>query len=96
MMIREGIGSEYLNEVQYQLTEKDISFRLPQNLSNDYSFYKGSMSNHSEMYRHLSNALEGKDDSFANAYDGLRTVEAIEKIYKAVGASISAIPDSAV
>lgn len=88
------IGGEYLNEIQYQLTESEISFGLPQNLQNDYSFYKGSMSNHAEMYRHLLRALEGKDDSFANAYDGLRTVEAIEKIYQAVGASIAGIPDS--
>jgi hypothetical protein len=34
-------------------------------------------------------ALENKESDFANAFDGLRTVEAIEKIYKA----ITPIPD---
>ena len=82
------IGGEYLNEIQYQLLEEDIAFDLPRNDSNDYSSYKGSMSNHAEVYQHLLKALNGEDNSFANAYDGLRTVEAIEKIYKAVDSSI--------
>jgi UDP-N-acetyl-2-amino-2-deoxyglucuronate dehydrogenase len=82
------IGGEYLNEVQYQLMENNIQFSPSQNLSNDYSSYKGSMSNHTEVYQHLVKALNKEDDSFANAYDGLKTVEAIEKIYKAVDTSI--------
>lgn len=78
------IGGEYLNEVQYQLMESANKFAVPENLSNDYSTYKGSMSNHTEVYRHLLKALKGEDKSFANAFDGLKTVEAIEKIYKAM------------
>jgi hypothetical protein len=42
------------------------------------------MSNHKEVYDHLIYALENKENDFANAFDGLRTVEAIEKIYKAI------------
>ena len=42
------------------------------------------MSNHEEVYEHLVESLEMPSTSFANAYDGLKTVEAIEKIYKAV------------
>jgi len=78
------VGGEYLNEVQYQLTENNSKFELPQNLSNNYSTYKGSMSNHAEVYQHLLKALSNEDNSFANAFDGLKTVEAIEKIYRAV------------
>ncbi len=78
------IGGEYLNEVQYLLLESDHEFAAPQNSSNDYFNYKGSMSNHTEVYRHLLQALNKEEAGFANAYDGLKTVEAIEKIYKAV------------
>jgi hypothetical protein len=70
--------------VQYQSLENELELCLPKNLSNDYSSYKGSMSNHAEVYRHLIKALDHGDKSFANAYDGLKTSEAIEKIYKAV------------
>jgi len=78
------LGGEYLNEVQYQVMENNTKFNLPRNSSNDYSTYKGSMSNHDKVYEHLVKALDKKDASFANAYDGLKTIEAIEKIYKAV------------
>jgi predicted dehydrogenase len=78
------IGGEYLNEVQYQSTENDIQFVAKQNTANDYLSYKGSISKHDEVYRHLIKALNKTDTLFANAYDGLRTVETIEKIYKAV------------
>jgi UDP-N-acetyl-2-amino-2-deoxyglucuronate dehydrogenase len=83
------IGGEYLNEVQYRLTETDVQFGPSQNPSNDYASYKGSMSNHAEVYRHLLKALNREDNSFANAYDGLKTVEAIEMIYKAVDRSMA-------
>jgi predicted dehydrogenase len=82
------IGGEYLNEVQYQLMEKAIDFKSPENASNDYSSYKGSMSNHAEVYKHLLKALDEGDTSFASAYDGLKSVELIEKIYKELGAPI--------
>ena len=83
------VGGEYLNEVQYHSLEKDMEFTQPVNPSNEYTAYKGSMSNHKEVYDHLLLALENKENDFANAFDGLRTVEAIEKIYKA----ITPIPD---
>ena len=47
---------------------------------------KGSMSNHKEVYDNLVKALEHQDHPFTSAFDGLKTVEAIEKIYKAVNA----------
>ncbi|HJW16262.1 MAG TPA: Gfo/Idh/MocA family oxidoreductase, partial [Flavisolibacter sp.] len=78
------LGGEYLNEVQYQSLENEIDFNTHVKPSNEYNFYKGSMSNHKEVYEHLLYALENKENDFANAFDGLRTVEAIEKIYKAI------------
>jgi UDP-N-acetyl-2-amino-2-deoxyglucuronate dehydrogenase len=78
------LGGEYLNEVQYQSLENESDFNSSGKPSNEYTSYKGSMSNHKEVYDHLLLALENKESDFANAFDGLRTVEAIEKIYKAI------------
>ena len=77
-------GGEYLNELKYSETETEFEFLKTQGAANDYSFYKGSMSNHKEVYENLVESLNNDQHPFTNAFDGLRTVEAIEKIYKAV------------
>ena len=79
-----SLGGAYLNEIKYQNIEKEFVFNQPQQLSNDYGFYNGSMSNHKEVYDNLVKAIEDDEHSFTNAFDGLKTVEAIEKIYKAI------------
>jgi UDP-N-acetyl-2-amino-2-deoxyglucuronate dehydrogenase len=53
-------------------------------MANDYVFYKGSMSNHDKVYENLLMALADERHPFTSAEDGLRTVEAIEKIYHSV------------
>jgi UDP-N-acetyl-2-amino-2-deoxyglucuronate dehydrogenase len=78
------IGGEYMNKVEYQLME-DAQLSVPDTGSaNDYGFYKGSMSNHDKVYENLLIALENDNHPFTHAADGLKTVETIEKIYKAV------------
>ena len=78
------IGGPYLNEIKYQNMKQPlyVENNLPE--ANNYHFYNGSMSNHNEVYENLIDALENDKGSFTNAYDGLKTVEAIEKIYKAI------------
>ena len=78
------IGGEYMNKIEYQLSGQDQADVLATGNANDYGFYKGSMSNHDKIYENLVKALNDDNHPFANALDGLRTVEAIEKIYKAV------------
>jgi predicted dehydrogenase len=78
------LGGEYLNEVQYSETEVSVPFSLPQKSANEYEQYKGSMSHHKEVYDQLIQVLDNNDQSFTGAYDGLKTVETIEKIYKAI------------
>lgn len=78
------IGGEYMNKLEYQLIDQyqlDISGG---GNANDYGFYKGSMSNHDKIYENLVKALKADDHPFANAGDGLKTVETIERIYKSV------------
>ncbi|MGE5521862.1 MAG: Gfo/Idh/MocA family protein [Candidatus Dadabacteria bacterium] len=77
------LGGEYLNEVQYVSAETDPGLISSEVKANDYQFYKGSMSNHKEVYDHLLKVLDHDDLSFTDAYDGLKTVETIESIYNA-------------
>jgi hypothetical protein len=81
------IAGGYMNKIEYQLIE-DLKPDIPETGSaNDYGFYKGSMSNHDKVYENLIKALQDEDHPFSNAYDGLKTVEAIEKIYNSVSLS---------
>jgi predicted dehydrogenase len=75
------IGGEYLNKIDYQLTESEINTSELLNAANDYGFYQGSMSNHDKVYENLVKALADPSHPFTDAQEGLRTVEAIEMIY---------------
>ena len=76
------IGGQYLNELEYQLIENYTIENLPKgNTANDYGTYTGSMSNHDKVYQNLIDVLLHGGSTYANAYDGLKTVEIIEKIY---------------
>lgn len=81
------IGGEYMNKVEYELTEK-VRLNTPDNgNANDYGTYKGSMSNHDKVYENLLLALKDGSHPFSNAMDGLKTVETIERIYNSVSLS---------
>ena len=76
------IGGEYLNELEYQNIEGTTLSNLGcGNPANSYGFYQGSMSNHDKVYEHLLLALKNPQHEFASAFDGMKTVEIIEKIY---------------
>lgn len=76
------IGGPYLNELSYQRI-KDFSIRdLPAgNPANDYGAYRGTMSNHDKVYDNVIAVLAGHEKIATNAFEGLKTVEIIEKIY---------------
>ena len=81
------IGGEYMNKVEYQLSGLAPLIIPETGLANDYGYYKGSMSNHDKVYENLVKALKDDNHLFANAADGLKTVETIEKIYNSVSLS---------
>lgn len=82
------IGGEYLNELEYQNVEGYTIEDLPiGNHANDYGTYQGSMSNHDKVYDNLIDTLTNKASISASALEGFKTVEVIEKIYKAAEAS---------
>ena len=81
------VGGQYLNELEYCNIEGIDKPELPQgNPANGYGFYQGSMSNHDKVYENLILALQNPRHEFASAQDGLKTVEIIERIYKAPSA----------
>lgn len=68
------IGGENLNEVQFLQMGNPLSFP---------TYQRENWSNHSEVYDHLMKAMKESGSNFPDVYEGLKTVETIEKIYKA-------------
>lgn len=76
------IGGQYLNELEYQNIENFEFKDLPKgNTANNYGNYVGSMSNHDKIYENLVDVLNNGSSISANAFEGLKTVEIIDKIY---------------
>lgn len=76
------IGGQYLNELEYQNIEGfEISGLPPGNPPNNYGHYVGSMSNHDKVYANLIDVLQNGGTIATNGFEGMKTVEIIEKIY---------------
>ena len=80
------IGGQYLNVLEYQMFRDNYRISgLPESRpANDYGFYQGSMSNHEKVYENVLEVLYNGGTIVANAYEGMKTVEIIEKIYKSM------------
>ncbi|MBS1778690.1 MAG: Gfo/Idh/MocA family oxidoreductase [Bacteroidetes bacterium] len=78
------IGGQYLNELEYQNIENYKIDNLPEgNKANNYGNYQGSMSNHDKVYENLIDVLTNNASISTSAFEGLKTVEIIDKIYSA-------------
>jgi UDP-N-acetyl-2-amino-2-deoxyglucuronate dehydrogenase len=76
------IGGQYLNELEYQRIEGVKIENLPKgNKPNNYGEYQGSMSNHDLIYKNLVDVFQNGAEISANMFEGLKTVEIIDKIY---------------
>jgi predicted dehydrogenase len=76
------IGGQYLNEMEYQDIEGyKIENLPPGNPPNNYGQYQGSMSNHDKVYQNVIEVLQGNGIIAANGFEGLKTVEIIDRIY---------------
>lgn len=78
------VGGQYLNVLEYQAIDgyeiKDLPESRP---ANEYGFYQGSMSNHDKVYQNVIDVLGGRARIATTAEEGKKTVEIIEKIYRA-------------
>lgn len=78
------IGGEYLNTIDYAEFQDAVLSVLPAGADvNDYGTYRGSMSNHDQVYQNLVATLQKGTPFYADTMDGLKTVAIIEKIYQA-------------
>jgi len=76
------IGGQYLNELEYQRIEGVEIKDLPKgNTANNYGKYQGSMSNHDKVYENVVEVLTKDGVISANGFEGLKTVEIIDRIY---------------
>lgn len=79
------IGGQYLNELEYQNIENFKFKDLPEgNKANEYGHYQGSMSNHDKVYENLVDVLQNGSAISTNSFEGLKTVEIIDKIYQQI------------
>lgn len=78
------IGGQYLNELEYQSFDGFEIKDLPKgNPANNYGQYQGSMSNHDKVYENVIEVLTKGGVIATNGFEGLKTVEIIDKIYQA-------------
>ncbi len=77
------VGGQYLNKLEYQHIEDfEIGELSPGNPANEYGEYQGSMSNHDKVYENVIEVLTNKGVIATNGFEGLKTVEIIDKIYR--------------
>lgn len=79
------IGGQYLNELEYQnIAGYQIKDLPAGNPPNSYGQYFGSMSNHDKVYANVIDVLSNGGIIATNGFEGLKTVEIIDKVYSAV------------
>jgi predicted dehydrogenase len=77
------IGGQYLNELEYQNIDGLEIKDLPKgNTANNYGQYQGSMSNHDKVYENVIDVLQNGSEISTSSFEGLKTVEIIDKIYQ--------------
>ena len=78
------IGGQYLNHLEYQsIAGYEIPGLPPGNPPNVYGKNTGSMSNHDKVYENVIDVLVHGGSIATDLLDGLKTVQIIEKIYRA-------------
>jgi len=79
------IGGQYLNELEYQnIKDYEIKDLPVGNKPNNYGNYQGSMSNHDKVYENLVDVLQNNASISTSAFEALKTVEIISKIYSEI------------
>lgn len=77
------VGGQYLNVLEHQCIDNfELNVPIENKPANDYGFYQGSMSNHDHVYENVIDVLTNNGRVATNGFEGLKTVEIIENIYK--------------
>lgn len=76
------VGGQYLNALEHQRIDNyEMQTVFEARPANDYGYYQGSMSNHDKVYENVIEVLTNNGHIATNGFEGLKTVEIIEKIY---------------
>jgi len=78
------IGGQYLNELEYARIE-GLEEKGSGASAGGYRKYEGSQAHVGEVYANLAAVLAGRGSISTNGFEGLKTVEIIERIYRAAG-----------
>lgn len=77
------IGGQYMNEVCYcHVEDYELEKLTPVNPANDYGLYKGSAANHGYVIQNVIEVLNDQQTITTHAFEGMKVVEIIEKIYQ--------------
>ncbi|MEX0967276.1 MAG: Gfo/Idh/MocA family oxidoreductase [Bacteroidia bacterium] len=77
------IGGQYMNEIEYCHVDGYEMEELEEiSPPNDYGPYKGSAANHHFVIQNVVDTLRDRSTITANALEGLKVVEIIERIYQ--------------
>ena len=77
------IGGQYMDKVEHcHVKDYEMPELAPTNLGNDYGAYKGSAQNHNYVIENVLDVIHNRATISANALEGLKVVEIIERIYK--------------
>jgi len=83
------IGGHYLNEIEYENIEGMNPTQLRAGRpANEYGHYQGSMSNHEDVYANVQRVLTESGSIGTMGYEGLKTVEIIDKIYRSANRTV--------
>jgi UDP-N-acetyl-2-amino-2-deoxyglucuronate dehydrogenase len=78
------VGGQYMNEVEYcHIENYSMPILPPTNPPNDYGPFKGSAANHHYVIENVVKTLNGEDTITANALEGMKVVDIIERVYAA-------------
>lgn len=78
------IGGQYMNDIEYcHINNYNMPELPPTNPPNDYGPFKGSAANHHFVIENVVKTLNGRDTITANALEGMKIVDIIERIYNA-------------
>ena len=77
------VGGQYMNEVLYcHIKDYEMPVLEETNPPNDYGPFKGSAANHHYVIDNIVATLNGQAHIGANALEGMKTVDIIERIYQ--------------
>ncbi|RYY40075.1 MAG: Gfo/Idh/MocA family oxidoreductase [Chitinophagaceae bacterium] len=77
------LGGQYMDKVEYcHVKDYQLPELAPTNPGNDYGAYKGSAQNHHFVINNVVDVLKGRASITTNAFEGLKVVDIIERIYK--------------